>query len=565
MATEDFSGTLANWTQWQPAWGDAFISSGTLRFPGGGSPSNDTGIRWSGAGAGSFGPAQESAADIAGATWIANWAGVGVRMAGSNATRDGYFARLDDNAATNKLLELVKFVDGVQTVLASTTYATGSSFRLRLTVEDSGGNAQLRVYVGATLVTALNHTDSSSPLTGGDPGLIGRGNSGLTVDNWEGGTFTPPAANPVVSAPTVVSTGNGIATVRVTTDTAPSGSSTLAVRTRAAAAPAWSAAEVLASPTATITSGASGARDFNLTGLTNGTALAADFAQTGPSNVVSTASFTPSTVPGAPTIGTAVAGNAQATVNGTAPASTGGATITGYRSTATPGGSTVTGATLPITHTGLTNGTAYTFTLAAENSRGFGAESAASNSVTPAAPGTAPTITVQPSNQTVTAGANATFSVTATGSGLTYQWRRNGTNIGGATSASYTTPATTVSGGSANNGDVYSVATSSNATLTVNAAPGAAGFDFHTAVGADFAAISGALTGLAREIGVSITTRVYADSSPGALVTTLPATLTNSAGRLPRLTDAALVPGTFYVLMFRWPDGDVYSIRMAAT
>jgi hypothetical protein len=142
---------------------------------------------------------------------------------------------------------------------------------------------------------------------------------------------------------------------------------------------------VLASPTATITSGASGARDFSLAGLVNGTALVADFAQTGPSNVVSTASFTPSTVPGAPTIGTAVAGNAQATVNGTAPASNGGAAITGYRSTATPGGSTATGATLPITHPGLTNGVPYTFTLAAQNSRGFGAESAASNSVTPSA------------------------------------------------------------------------------------------------------------------------------------------------------------------------------------
>lgn len=196
-------------------------------------------------------------------------------------------------------------------------------------------------------------------------------------------TLTAAPAGPVLSTPTVVSTGNTIATVRVTTDTAPTGSSILAVRTRPAGDPAWTAAEVLASPTATITSGASGARDFNLTGLTNGTALAADFAQTGPSNVVSTASFTPSTVPGAPTIGTATAGNAQATVAGTAPVSNGGSAITGYRSTATPGGSTVTGVSLPITHTGLTNGTAYTFTLAAQNANGYGAESAASNSVTP--------------------------------------------------------------------------------------------------------------------------------------------------------------------------------------
>ncbi|CAB4159901.1 Fibronectin type III [uncultured Caudovirales phage] len=326
------------------------------------------------------------------------------------------------------------------------------------------GTGNTRMW-GECWIVATDLTDAEMDAITADPSIV---------------IEVAPAA-PVLSSPTVVSTGNTIATVRVTTDVAPSGSSTLAVRTRAAAAPAWTASEVLASPTATITSGASGARNFNLTGLTNGTALIADFAQTGPSNVVSTASFTPSTVPGAPTIGTAVAGNASATVAGTAPASTGGATITGYRSTATPGGSTVTGASLPITHTGLTNGTAYTFTLAAQNTRGYGAESAASNSVTPAAPGTAPSITVQPANQTVTAGATATFSVTATGSGLTYQWRRNGTNISGATSSSYTTPATTVSGGSANNGDVYSVvvtgdtapaATSSNATLTVNAATG---------------------------------------------------------------------------------------------
>lgn len=215
-------------------------------------------------------------------------------------------------------------------------------------------------------------------------------------------------AGPVLSIPTVVSTGNTTATVRVTTDTPPTGSSILAVRTRPAGDPAWTEPEVLAAPTATITSGASGARDFNLTGLTNGTALAADFAQTG-SNVVSTASFTPSTVPGAPTIGTATAGNAQATVAGTAPVSNGGSAITGYRSTATPGGSTVTGASLPITHTGLTNGTAYTFTLAAQNANGYGAESAASNSVTPSAGGdtTAPSIT-----STGTGGTNGPFTAT---------------------------------------------------------------------------------------------------------------------------------------------------------
>ncbi|MFO1457157.1 MAG: hypothetical protein U1F18_13035 [Steroidobacteraceae bacterium] len=53
-----------------------------------------------------------------------------------------------------------------------------------------------------------------------------------------------------------------------------------------------------------------------------------------------------------------------------------------------------------------------------------------------------PTITTQPVAQSVALGATATFSVTATGESIAYQWRRNGVAIAGATSASYTTAAT---------------------------------------------------------------------------------------------------------------------------
>lgn len=97
-------------------------------------------------------------------------------------------------------------------------------------------------------------------------------------------------------------------------------------------------------------------------------------------------------VPDAPTIGTATAGDKQATVTFTPPAYDGGSPIISYTVTSSPGGITASGASSPITVTGLTNGTAYTFTVAATNAVGTGASSAASNSVTPVGVPAAPTI-----------------------------------------------------------------------------------------------------------------------------------------------------------------------------
>lgn len=106
----------------------------------------------------------------------------------------------------------------------------------------------------------------------------------------------------------------------------------------------------------------------------------------GSANATSAATATVAgTVPGAPTIGTATAGNAQAAVAFTAPAVTGGPSITSYTATSSPGGITGSAASSPIIVSGLTNGTAYTFTVTATNSIGTSAASAASNSVTPTA------------------------------------------------------------------------------------------------------------------------------------------------------------------------------------
>ena len=91
----------------------------------------------------------------------------------------------------------------------------------------------------------------------------------------------------------------------------------------------------------------------------------------------------------------------------------------------------------------------------------------------PAVSAVAPIITSQPANATVTEGNTAQFNVAATGSSpLTYQWRRDGAAIAGATGSVLVTPALTL----ADNTAQYSVvvsntagsATSAAAALTVN-------------------------------------------------------------------------------------------------
>ena len=82
--------------------------------------------------------------------------------------------------------------------------------------------------------------------------------------------------------------------------------------------------------------------------------------------------------PGAPTAVSGVAGNGQATVSFAPPTNTGEYTITGYTVTATPSSGlpiTMSGSASPIVVTGLTNGFAYIFNVAAINSAGTGPES----------------------------------------------------------------------------------------------------------------------------------------------------------------------------------------------
>ena len=53
---------------------------------------------------------------------------------------------------------------------------------------------------------------------------------------------------------------------------------------------------------------------------------------------------------------------------------------------------------------------------------------------------TPPVITKHPDSQTITAGQTATFTVTASGNSLAYQWHKNSAPITGATAATHTIP-----------------------------------------------------------------------------------------------------------------------------
>jgi glucose/arabinose dehydrogenase len=90
--------------------------------------------------------------------------------------------------------------------------------------------------------------------------------------------------------------------------------------------------------------------------------------------------------------------------------------------------------------------------------------------------GQVPNITTQPASQSITEGQPVTFSVVASGTApLSYQWQRNGSDIAGANSQSFTLASVSL----ADNGAKFRVvvtnsfgnATSNEATLTVTAAP----------------------------------------------------------------------------------------------
>ena len=202
--------------------------------------------------------------------------------------------------------------------------------------------------------------------------------------------------------------------------------------------------------TTTDTTGAPfGAGSFaaDISSLTQGTtyyfrAYATNATTTGYGEILNFTTTQPDTVPGSPTGVSAVAGNQQATVSFSAPASDGGSTILYYPASSSPGNIAGYGSGSPITVTGLTNEVAYTFTVTATNAIGTSTPSTASNEVTPN--------TTDPPTVTTSATVDPIGQLSATLNGdITATGGQNATQHGFAygTSATLVTVIATTTGG----------------------------------------------------------------------------------------------------------------------
>ncbi len=203
--------------------------------------------------------------------------------------------------------------------------------------------------------------------------IVGFVQAGTSTGGSPGGPGTP-------GAPTnfSIDIGNGRVTLGFTAPSSSGSSSIVGYTANCSSASASSSASGSASP-------------ITVTGLTNGatyncSVAAINAAGTGTAATIPV-SIMPRGAPGAPTGVSAIAGNTSAAVSFAPPVDNGGSAIQNYTVISSPGNLIGRGTASPITVSGLSNGTSYTFNVTATNAWNVGATSPASNSVTPAAPG----------------------------------------------------------------------------------------------------------------------------------------------------------------------------------
>ncbi len=208
-------------------------------------------------------------------------------------------------------------------------------------------------------------------------------------------TPTAPAPN-LPSAPGSVTATPGVGSVNLTWTVPSSDGGSPLVGYTVSISPATPSAVVVVTGTTA-----------SVTGLTNGTTYTFTVAASniyGTGQASSSSPVTTFSVPDAPTDVVAAAGDQSASLTWTAPTSTGGSPITGYSIVISPPAPSaqivVSGTSASVT--ALTNGTPYTFTVAAVNAVGTGAASLPSPVVTPMAP--APDVPSAPGSVTANPG-----------------------------------------------------------------------------------------------------------------------------------------------------------------
>jgi hypothetical protein len=370
----------------------------------GGTSVTITGTAFTGATQVSFGGTPATGFTINGATSIT--ATAPAAAAGQVDVTVANAAGTSATGASDKYTYVTPVVAGA----ASATVAYDSSAN-PITLNLSGGvPASVAVALAAShgTVTAAGTAITYTPTTG----FFGSDSFTYTATN-AAGTSTPATVSIAVSAPTITIapatlTAGSLGASYSQSLTATGGQGPYSFALASGALPGGLVLNNLGSITGTPT--AVGTFTFTVSGTDSSTATRASFTSATISLTINAA------VPGAPTIGTATAGNARAQVSFTAPVSNGGSAITGYTVLSSPGGLTATGTSSPIAVTGLTNGTAYSFTVTATNGIGSSNASAASNSVTPSA---SPTATQVIASTILTQNHTATAFTPVTGSGGT--------------------------------------------------------------------------------------------------------------------------------------------------
>jgi hypothetical protein len=298
--------------------------------------------------------------------------------------------------ASNAVVPAAPQVPGTPTGVTAT--AGNASAVVKWTAPSSGGS-QISSYT----VTPFIGSEAQTPTTiTGSPPVTSATIGGLT--NGTAYTFTVTATNSIGSgSPSAPSTS----VTPFTTPGAPTG--VAATAGNASAAVSWTAPPNNGSgitsytitpfvgseaKTPTTISGSPPATNATVTGLSNGTTytfkiVATNAAGSGPASAASN-SVTPTavTTPSAPTAVVASPATRQALVSWSEPASNGGSALTGYTVTPFLAGVAqapveVAAGTSSTTVKGLTNGSAYTFTVTATNAVGAGPASSPSAAITP--------------------------------------------------------------------------------------------------------------------------------------------------------------------------------------